>query len=241
MIKTLVLAFVMLITATCGAQEPVTIFEGPTSVPSGGFAVYFTLPANSVPIWKNEFPKDAQPPIASMDIVTKRTYFGFFSTVPGTYKFDVIAQVPKPGLDELVYGTHTVVVGQGPTPIVPGPTPGPIVPVLTPSVELQTILTPLKTLTTANQEKAAKLAGIFRDFHNVLKAGTLPNTNAAFRDSLVAFLNSAATDAGLAGAFPGHSAALNVALKAYIGNDDGIVDQQRVLDFVSGLVWASTP
>ena len=105
---------------------PTVALDGPTEIPSGGFHLAVTAPANAKLRWRNSYPEGAAEPLKLRDDDGKQILV-FLQTVPGVYEFYLSAQVPAEGLDPFAEATHRVKVGQGPQPPPPGP-PGPPTP-----------------------------------------------------------------------------------------------------------------
>lgn len=102
--------------------------QGPSAVPSGGFALVGVGPADAVLRWRIEKPDGAAEPLRLRD-ESGAPVLAFFSPTPGRYVVTLTAQVPMEGLDPFGEATHVVVVGgvppkpPGPEPVPPEPTP----------------------------------------------------------------------------------------------------------------------
>ena len=138
--------------------------------------------------------------------------------------------------------TVQVIVGTPPPPVPPTPPIPPVPPAPLPTPELQGILAPVKTvMASSDKTKAALWAGIWSDFSVTLNSGQVPASTGSFKSALQAFANAAATKAGLVGAFPGFSAALEQSCGARFGSEDGALDPTRAREFTAAIAWATTP
>lgn len=232
-------------------EDFVVKLEGPTTeVKTGGFAVVVTAPKGDdiKIIWENLFPAGATPPLEVTD-AKGRTVLMFLTPSTGTYAFHISAQksVNKPdgfdpfAKDSLIvkYGTPVPPKPPTPRPTPTPPAPKPVIPsVPAPSADLQSTLAPVKAaIQAAPPAKVAQLQAMFMDLYNVFKGGCVPSTTGGFETSLVQFINSAATSAGLAGAFPGFSAALDKAVDQHFGKEDVSLEKDKAVEFAAALVW----
>lgn len=119
-----------------------------------------------------------------------------------------------------------------PPPVVP-PTPPP-------SAELQSIVAPIKlVMATADRAKAATFAAAWFDFATAFKSATeRPTQTGTFKASVQAFVIATATKAGLAGAFPGFSLALEQSFVARFGDQDIALDASKAGEWLSAVQWA---
>lgn len=130
-----------------------------------------------------------------------------------------------------------------PTPV-PTPTPTPNVPVTPPlvvplpSATLQAAVAPIKTvMTTTDPTKAALMGQIWADLAGELGAGG-DTTVSILKGDITAFMNAAGRRAGLAGAAPGFSAALQQAYDASFGTQDVSIAAGKAADFANAVAWA---
>lgn len=128
-----------------------------------------------------------------------------------------------------------------PTPPTPTPTPapvpvGPVVP--TPSAALQAAVLPIKTvMAAADKTKATTFAQAWADLAGEM--GTMEvATLSEFKQTVTSYTNAVGRRAGLVGAFPGFSAALEQAFIASFSAQDGNIDAMKAVDFVNAVAWA---
>lgn len=130
--------------------------------------------------------------------------------------------------------TFTLVGGVGPvTPDVPS--------VPTPTAELQARFAELKEIAAAplDKSKKATMVAIWYDFSSALAtAPVVPKTTGTFKQAVTHYSNAAGTATGLAGAFPGFSAALEKAFVATFGDEDAALDKAKAVEFSQAIAWA---
>ncbi len=121
------------------------------------------------------------------------------------------------------------------TPVTPV-TPAPVVPV--PSAQLQAAVAPIKALmATVDKAKATTFATAWSDLAGEL-GGTELSTLSDFKQLVTQYTNAVGRRAGLVGAFPGFSAALEQAFIASFSDQDGNVNAMKAVDFVNAVAWA---
>ena len=129
--------------------------------------------------------------------------------------------------------TFTLIGGVG--PVTPD---APALPL--PSAELQLRLGEVKSIVAAaDKAKQATMVAVWYDFAAALATvPAAPKTTGTFKAALTHYSNAAGTSTGLAGAFPGFTAALEKAFVATFGDEDIALDKAKALEFSQAVAWA---
>jgi hypothetical protein len=117
----------------------------------------------------------------------------------------------------------------------------PVAPATYVSPQLQSMFTPIKMIVDrAGPDAKAQFAQAWSDYLTVLRSNSAKfDTIGKLRNAHDAFGNTPAfAQLGLAGAFPGFTAACNDAFKMQFGEDDAKLDFRKAEEFYTGLVWA---
>lgn len=159
--------------------------------------------------------------------------------VPGIHR--VLAYGAAAGIpSEPAYCEITIAGPVVPVPPAPGPGPAPTpTGVPQPSAAAAAAVAPIKAvLANVDATKRAQLAAIWEGWYSVL-GGQLPPTTGAYKAAMLAYINAAAAQAGLANAFPGYGAALEQSFTTLLGSADAALPADKAKDFAAALFWAA--
>lgn len=130
---------------------------------------------------------------------------------------------------------------KGAAPVVPDKPVVPVPVVDVPTAEMQALIAPVKTvMLKGDPAKAAVWAGVWADYLFAVKTSSPLKTSAEFKSSCKAFTNAAGAKAGLENAFPGFTQAMDAAFASRFGAEDGPLDWNKAIEFVSAVVWATS-